>query len=208
MLSVEEVQPRPLVAGAQRVTGLVSEAAYPVGVPVRSSIGLAALREPRRRILADRLEQPVPRIAVRQGEDHRLVDQPGERSEHVHVVPDHHLGGVEAEPAGKYGEPSEGGLLVEGEQVVAPVEGRPDGALPVGKVASARRADRLVQAGQQGVGAEQPGVRRGELESQRQTVELTADRGDGGGGSLGEGERRRYRMGPVEQHLAGSAAGN
>jgi hypothetical protein len=42
---------------------------------------------------------------------------------------------------------------------------------------------------------------------ERQSVELTADGGDGRGSSFGEGERRGHRPGPFEQHLAGTAAG-
>ena len=49
---------------------------------------------------------------------------------------------AEVEPAGEHGEPAQSDLLVGGEQVVAPVEGRADGALPFGQVAGARRADR------------------------------------------------------------------
>ena len=95
-------------------------------VPVQHRLRLAGFGEPLERVGAGRLEQPVTRYRIAFGEHQRLVDQRAqmiERRPRIDaVVVRHVLRGLEREAAGEHGEPPEHGLLVGGEERMAPFQ--------------------------------------------------------------------------------------
>jgi len=111
------------------------------------------------------------------------------------------LGLVHAEAAGERGEPAEQHLLARRQQVVAPVHGRPQGALPAGAAppGAGEQPQRVVQPDGDPVHRHRRDPPGGELDRQRQPVQARADRRHGGRVLLGEGERRVDRGGPLDE---------
>ncbi len=152
------------------------------------------------RVLADRLEQAVPAPAGVELQE-RLAHQPVEDVEQVLDVGCDRRSTGEREATGKGGEPAEEPLLTGGEQLVAPVERRPQGAL-TGDVAGTAGEQRglVVEPGDELGERERPQPGGGQLDGERDAVEPVADavdgrpwRGDGstGGGTGALGEERR-----------------
>ena len=97
-------------------------------------IDLAAFIESGERVLAQRLEQPVPvGVVGDHGRDERLLDEPREQIEYVALFDDRvghdHLRGVEAEVGREYRQPYEDRALGIGEEVVTPRHDRFERAL-------------------------------------------------------------------------------
>src|SRR5207302_3477454 len=91
------------------------------------------------------------------------------------------LGGVHGAAASEDGEPAEERLFGGREQVVAPRDGAAQGLLPLGQVARAASQQRQPagEAREQRLGRQEAGAGGGQLDRQRQPVELGADLSDG-----------------------------
>jgi hypothetical protein len=190
-VALQAIEPgAPLAGGEVRLGGrdLGGEVA---GVAALELGGLAAGAQALGGVLAHQLEQQVAGRAVLLAHHHqRAVDQ---AAEHVEQGPGlarvgaHRLGGVEGEAAAEHRQPGEERLLLAGEQVVAPVDGRAQRAVAGDGVARAggEQAEAVVQAGEQLLGGEQAHARGGQLDGERQPVEPRAERGD-----IGEVRRR------------------
>ena len=148
-----------------------------------------------RRVPAHGLEQPVaagPRgcggrqrgLPAREPptveHDERLVDEVGEQVEHVAAGDG--LGGLQREAPREDGEAAQQRLLVVGEELVAPVDGRLQGAVagergaaPVGE-----QAEAIVEPRRDLRDREHPRARRRELDGERDAVEPLADLGHHG----------------------------
>ena len=185
MLDLEEVEGLGLLVRAQSSPRVLRELADPAGQPVRRRVGLARFVEAGPGVLPHRFEQAV---AVGLGLHHRLVHETGEHREGIEVVTQHHVRRIEGEPAGEHGETPKAALLVEGQQVVAPVEGGPHRAVPFRHIARTGGAEGLVETVEQRLGAEEPGVGGGQLQRQGEPVEPTADLGHRRCRPLGERE--------------------
>ena len=203
MVPLQPVEPFRLGAGAQLAAGLLGQSTEVVRVPVVQPLDLLGLPEPLRRVLPDRLQHAVARLAPKVRCDQRLLDQSGQDREHRTVVSRDLFGGGQAEPTGEDREPTQQPLLVPGQQVVAPVQRRGHGPVPFRPVPAADQAEGRAQPVEQGRRRQQPGVGGGQLQGQRQPVQPPADRrhrGRGGGGELQSGVDR---AGALQEHLGG-----
>ena len=156
----------------------------PASVEVAQLIELARLRRSFERVRPQRLQQPVPRLAVHSdlGDDHALVDQPCDHFEHVVGVDvpdacDHCLRRFEREGPGEHAEPAERPLLHGLEAVVAPPDRGGHRLLARhGRPRSAReQAEAVVELAADLGRIEVPAARRGELDGERDAVEPMAD---------------------------------
>jgi hypothetical protein len=97
---------------------------------------------------------------------------------------------VQRPATGEGGEPLEEALLSRVEQLVTPVDGSVQGALPSGQVPRAAREDReaSLETVEDRDWREQRDPGGGQLDGQRQTVEPAADLGHHGRVLVGEGE--------------------
>ena len=98
--------------------------------------------EPLRRVLPDRLQQPVPRRdADLLGDRERLLDEPFEQVEDVDgvdvAVGGHELGGLEVEAAREHREAAQHRPLLVAQQVVGPVDGGPQRLVALDRRAAA-----------------------------------------------------------------------
>ena len=175
-------------------------------------VGLTGFGQALGGVLADGLQQVVAGAGA-VDHDQRPVDQPAEQ---VHdgrrvqrLAAGDGLDGVERPAAAEHRQPLQQHPLGVGEQLVAPVDGGSQRALPGLRGARA--------GGQQGEAvAHPPGelVERqgrdaggGELDGQRHAVEVPADVRDRGVVPLVELEVRQDAAGPVEEEPYGGAAG-
>jgi hypothetical protein len=101
-------------------------------------------------------------------------------------------------------------LLVLGEQVVAPVERRPQRALALGEIggASTERVERPAELVEQRSGREQPQPGRGQLERQGEPVEPPDDGRHVAGVLWGDPELGPYGPGPLLEETHGGARGH
>ena len=131
-LGVEARRPGRVVSSDQLGRRRLRE--VPVVVSVRRShpVHLRGVDEPIGAVLAQRLEEPVARRRPRVvREDHGAGNEPVDDVEDLEfvdaVAARHRLGRVKPEPAGEHGEPSEDPLIGRVEQIVGPVDRRPEG---------------------------------------------------------------------------------
>ena len=173
------------------------------------------LVEHRQPVRLDRLEHQDPRdlaaLAVRGIElpDKALVDQRSEAVDRVQLDAGrcvklccHRLDRLDRCP-GEDRQDLEQTLLRRSEQLVAPLDRRPEGLLPLGQVARAT-AERLPAGGEpvpQRLGREEVEPRCRELDRQRQPVEAAADVGNGGGVVVGEPEVGPDPARPLDKEL-------
>jgi hypothetical protein len=124
----------------------------------------------------------------------RLVDQRGEMVEHAPWlepgVAGDRLGELDGEPAGTDAKPSQHGLLVGLEQVVAPFEGGAQGLVARQRRAHAagQQPEARVEVVANGAEPEGRGPRCRQLDRQRQAVEATADVDDEREARIGDRE--------------------
>ena len=138
---------------------------------------------------ADRLGEVVAKAGVCTGRaDERLVHQTDERCDGVGAG--HGPDGAQVECAGDDGEAMEHVLFGGRQQVVAPIDGRPQRPVPrrgrAGSVAQGGEA--VVELFRQFLGAKHPGAGGGDLQSQGEPVEPAADPDHGIGVGIVEGE--------------------
>ncbi len=192
-LAIQAVCSEPYSSGSDRS----ARSSASERMPTMDRASLAALLQPLQRELADRLQHPVPGLAV----ERLLLPQQALLDQRLDAVQDHQverrqrdrrgararriagtdrLGGLQG-AAPEDGQPPEQRLLVRRQQVVAPGDGVAQGPLAGRQVARA--------AGQQRQPAlhplehrprrQRPDAGGGQLDRQRQPVQPLADLGDG-----------------------------
>jgi hypothetical protein len=121
--------------------------------------------------LADRLEHREPLAAPAQ---QAVIDERREGIEHIAA---NRLRSIEREAAGEHRQPRKERARVVVEEVHAPLDRRAQRALTLGDVARAARQQResLLEPRENRGRREDRRLRRGELDRQRQAVELAAD---------------------------------
>ena len=148
---------------------------------------LLAVGQPVQGVGPDGLQHlPAAALGPAAVDQQALVGQPADQvGDHaaVHAGRDDSHGRVEVEAADERARPAEHGPLVAVEQVVAPVDDRPQRAVPLVRAAAAgQQAQVVVQPGQQAVHAERRAARRGQLDGQRHAVQPGAHVADHGSG--------------------------
>jgi len=146
--------------------------------------------------------------------DQGLVDQPGDRlrDRHGGQVPPgaHRLGGVKGAATHEHRKPSQGGPLGAVEQLPAPIHHRPQGLLARQRGARARgeQPEALVQPRGQLVRRQRTHPCGGQLDRQRQPVELSAHLPHRGGiAPVTNREPGDGRGGAVQEQPGGGEAG-
>ena len=137
-------------------------------------------------VLADRLEHREAWLAVGVV-GHDSEAPPHQRVERVEVAAADRLDRLEPCAAREHGEAGEQALLVGLEQLVAPVDRRPQRLLTSRSVGGAadEEGEPLVEPFQDRLRRQEPDARGRQLDGERQAVESCADRGD---------DRRRLRV--------------
>ena len=139
--------------------------------------GLARVREPVGAVLPQRLQQPVA-VVVGLVHHERTIDEPQHAIDDVDgAVTGDRFGGGEIERRGEHGEPPERDLLVVGEQIVRPRHRRQQRAVPFLRAArsTGEEPEPFVETAGDLRGRHRPNARRGELDRQRDPVEVPAD---------------------------------
>jgi hypothetical protein len=179
-------------------------------VPSANLLLLTALLQFLQRVLADGLEHPVARviaIRARLHPDERLFHQPPKQPENIldadYPARADGLRALQREAAGKDGQALEQDLLLLGEQVVAPVQGRVHGPLPLGQVPCPSGLEGLIQPRQEFRGPEEPCLRCRELQREGQALEAPADRRHRGDVLASEQEGGRSLPGAVQEESGG-----
>ena len=169
-LRLERVRPPRLSLEPARVRGL-GESGEIRGVPFADVGLLGAFGEAVLCELADRLEHREPLAAPAQ---QAVIDERRERFEHFAA---NRFCRVEREPAGERRQPRKEQARVGVEEFHAPLDRRAQRALTLGDVTRAARQQResLLEPRENRGRREDRRLRRGELDRQRQAVELAAD---------------------------------
>ncbi len=138
VLAVEQLEPLELLGAAEAQVGARQDARVVFGVPALNGDPLGAFLEALERVLADGLQHAEARLAVGTvlPAQQALVQQ---RSEVVERGATDRLGGRGGAAADEDAQLGEEALLARLEQLVAPVNGRPQGLLPRRQVARAAR---------------------------------------------------------------------
>ena len=207
MLALQAVEPVP-GAPAQVRLRFLREPQEVVGVAPPQLFDLARLLEPLGRVLANRLQHREPRCFVRSFDaDQPAVGQGREPVDDVEAVPAHAFRRLERAAACEHREPQEQVLVVRLEQLVAPLDGRADGALSLRCVGRAafEQVQRPAEPLQQSRRRENADPRGGELDCQRQACEGRADLGNGSCVPCGDGELRPGRSGARHEQCDGLA---
>jgi hypothetical protein len=184
---------------------------------------LSARHQPWPAVLAQRLQQPVPRaprvgrgarLGGGQEEDQGLLHQPGQQLDHRGRLDlptgAHGLGGVQREAPREDRQPIEEDPLLVGQEVVAPVDRRLQGLLAGQRGAAAPRQhpEPVLEAGEELLHRQHPDAGRGQLEGQRDAVQPHAHLRDGGGVPGGQAEPGERRPGPVGEQAHGLRPGD
>ena len=160
-------------------------------------IALAGLHQAASRVIAHGLEEPEASLGrTRIGEDQRLLDETTKEVERIQEVDGiartNGLGGFQRGASSKHGQPAQDGPLLLGQQVVAPVDRRPE-RLVAGDGCSAstgQQSEPVVETSGDLLDRERPNAGCGELDGQRDSVEPAAQLGDRRGVGVGQIERR------------------
>ena len=154
--------------------------------------------------LAQGLRQPVPghARAMLGGQD-RLAGQRGQQVQHLSggqpVIGADALGRVQLEPAGEHRQPRPQQPLRLAAQLITPLDRGPQRLLPGRARAAApgQQAQPVAQPGVDLLRGQHPGLRRGQLDGQRQPVQPAADPGHRRTVRLGHREPRHHLRGPL-----------
>ena len=164
--------------------------------------------------MSDRLQHLVAypvALLVGLRRNHGLLDQTPEEQQHVLVarrlVPTYRFGGLQGEAAGEHRQSREQVLLGFGEQIVAPVEGRPHRPLAVREIPRSACRERLVQPRQEMRRAQKPHLRRRQLQRQGQPGKAPADDRYRPGVLALKRERRGGGPGALHEEADGPRAG-
>ena len=148
--------------------------------------GLAGCRELLECECTRGLEQAIARLGLAVRDHQRFVDQMPQQIEHEPLIDvfiaDDLLRQFQSEAAGEHAEAAEHGLLVGGQQAVAPVEcGAQRLVTPqLHARAAAQHVEHLVEPCVQAMHAEQRHARRGQFDGERNAVQSPADVDDDG----------------------------
>ncbi len=209
-LLVEEVEPLDLLRGEDvRLCG-ARDGEEVVGVSRGCAGSLVVDGELLVAEVPEGLEQSVAAFG---GDEERLVDEVREDVDDI-LGGDprrgaHGLGGRKVEGAGEDREVPEGHLLLVEEQLVAPLDGGPEGAVSVRGVAvpAGEQLEPVMQACRDLANRERLDARGGELDRQRQAIELRAHVLDVVPHALVEGEVRSDRRGTETEQSRGGFDG-
>jgi hypothetical protein len=190
--------------------GLGAREEVPVvfGVPSGHLVELAALGELLERVGPHRLEQPVARgRAGGLHDDERFCGQV--RDAVLDRGRAEARGGrdrarrLQREAAREDGEAMQDGPLDGGEQLVAPVERRPQGLVPRqrGPVAAGEQPESIVQTGGELVHPERGGAGRRQLDRERDAVEAPTDRARDRRAARVQEEAPVHRLRPRHEQL-------
>jgi hypothetical protein len=194
----EPVQPRPRLLAGQPRPRAVGEVDVEVQVAVADAGRVVELVQPLPRVHPDRLQQPVAGLAVALADlQQGPVGQAGDQLEHrgVDPRPGHdRLRSVEPEAACEHRQPRQRELQRVAEQLVAPRDGRLEGALARQHVArpAGEQPEAVRQPGEDLRGREHPDARGRELDGEGEPVQPVADLGHRGGVPVVEPERRAH----------------
>ncbi len=117
----------------------------------------------------------------------------------------HGLRRLEGRSPGEHGQAAEDRPLRLGQQVVAPVDRRPQRLVPGdgGPAAAGQQAEPVVEAGRDLLDRERPDARGGELDGERDAVQATAELGDRARILVGQANDGLDRPGPLDEQPAG-----
>ena len=169
------------------------------GVRLRGSVELFA------GVLAQGLEHGEARLAIRCDlhAQQTVVHERRDGVEHGAAgrAVAHRFGGAGREAAGKHRQVTEEGLFCRREQVVAPGDRTAERLQPRGQLARSanQHGQAMVQPWQQGLRLQQLGAHRGELDGQREPVQVMTDRGHRGGVLIGEREIGSGGLRPLDE---------
>ncbi len=172
--------------------------------------GLAGARELLERERARGLEQAIARLGLALRDDQRFVDQTAEQVEHEPLIDTfiaHHLlRQLQRKAAGKHAEAAEHGLLVGGQQPVAPVEcGAQRLVTPkLHARAAAQHVEHLVEPRVQAMHTEQRYACRGQLDDERDAVQPPADVDDDRHVVVGQPKARVHGMCAFDEQRHGA----
>jgi len=182
------------------------------GVASRDLLEFAALHEFLERVGPRRLEQPIPpRCATEIRREERLRDQ-------VRAVDDFRAGDLanrryrtrrlQCEAAGKDCQAPQDHTLGLRQQLIAPVERRPQRLVPRQRRAAAARqqVETIIEAGREVFDPERGRTRCRQLDRQRDPVEAPADCGDRRHGALVRREMRLRRARPRNEQPHGAVS--
>jgi hypothetical protein len=183
-----------------------------LGMGASGGVGhLGLFLEPLRGVRPDRLEHHQARLAVVavSTPDQALVEERGDAVERIEVGSDvtGQRGGDRldrlGQGRGKEGEEHEEALLAGLEEVVAPLDRRPERLLALGQVAgpAAEELQAVSEAVAESLGREEVQARRGQLDGQRQAIETPADLEHRGGVVVGQAEVGSHGPGPFDEEL-------
>ena len=188
--------------------GLLHHGQRVVPQPQLDGRGLARVGEPLGRVRADAVQQPVPRLAEHfrlhhdQGLVHQRRGQVDDLTGRQAVIGTDLLGHLQR-PAREHRQAAQQHLLRPGQQVMAPVDGRPERALPGrrGPAARAEQGEPVTQPVGDLLSGQHGHPRCGQLDGQRHPIQRPADRGHRHRVALGDGETRAGGRGPVGEQL-------
>ena len=191
--------------------GLGGQRHVPVAMACLEEGGLAAGRELFRGVLADRVQEPEPRLAAGHllGLDEALVEQGHHPVDDVAADlrrrPADRLRRLEVEAAGEHRQAVEQPLGVLVEDVVAPGDRGAQGLLARRQVARAggQQVELVLEPAEDRLGRQELDPRGGQLDRQRHAVEPGADGRHGGRVLVGHGEARPDRHRALDEQAHG-----
>jgi hypothetical protein len=196
-----------LGAGAE----LAGQPAEVGDVPVPGGLGLLA-DQPLGPELADRVEQPVPRVVLLRTQHDRLVHQADKAEQDVlagqRPAGADRLGGGNAERAGEHRQPCPQQPFGGRAELVAPLRGgaqcllvRRHRPVAAGEQAAGEQAEAVLQAAAQLLEGERAQLHGGQLDGQRDTVQAPAQLDYLVPVGGGDGEARHGRRGPLAEQF-------
>ena len=203
-------QPPGLAVAPQFPFRALGQSREVVDVGSRDPVGFAAVEQPLPAVLTDRLQQVVARAGVAVDHDQGAVDQPVNRVHHrcrVEVGAGDCASRVDGPGATEDGEPAQQHALRLAQEVVAPVDGRPEGALPgfCGPRAAGQQGEAVLHAVGELVDRQAGHPGGGQLDSQRDAVQVPADLGHRAGVVRAEAEVGQRALRTVDEELDGGA---
>jgi hypothetical protein len=207
-------EPAALIGAGEMWLRLLRQRHEALHLPVLEELVLTGLLQALAGVQPYRLEEEATCRAVLLLHDHqRLVHQCRQQVEDLggcdEIVRADGLRGIDGEPAGEDREPLQEALLRLGEQLIAPVQRRTQGAVARQRrtAAAAEQTEDVVQAPRDLLGGYHPDAGGGQLDRQRDAVEPAADLRDRGAVRLAEAEGGEHGARAVDEELHRLAGG-